>query len=77
MNSIIAGMRGGREGAREVAGQISRPCASGRETAAASPLLGVLSFGGDEEWGAGEMDANSPTATGRGAVGRGGGSVKL
>lgn len=67
-------MRGGREGAREVAGQISRPCASGRETAAASPLLGVLSFGGDEE---GEMDANSPTATGRGAVGRGGGSVKL
>lgn len=49
MNSIIAGMRGGREGAREVAGQISRPCASGRETAAASPLLGVLSFGGDEE----------------------------
>lgn len=42
---MIAGMR---EGAREVAGQISRPCASGRETAAASPLLGVLSFWGDE-----------------------------
>jgi len=51
------------DGAREVAGQISRPCASGRETAAASPASWSFVFWEDEVAGR--------RATGSGAVGRG------